>query len=76
MPASKKKMDYDKQWQADNVDRIEIRPNKIYNLPARVAHAVADGKSTSKTAYIVEAVIQRLQRDGYNNIDQQDQKDQ
>ena len=52
-------------WQAANIDRIEIKPRKDLHVPERVAAAVAAGCAGSRQDYIITAICERLERDGF-----------
>ena len=51
-------------WKKDNIDIIRLEPKKSAHIPARVQLAVNAGKSTSRQAYILSAILEKLERDG------------
>lgn len=61
------KQDYTKinNWKKENTDRIQILPHKDDRLPERIENAINAGKSASRQAYIIEAVKERLEREGF-----------
>lgn len=52
------------EWQAQNVDRITIKPRKELALPEMIQKAVDRGFATSRQDYIIKAVLEALDRDG------------
>lgn len=59
-----KKAAYDMQYQTEHCDRIEIRPQKAEQLPARIQKAIDRGIAPSRQAYIIQAIRAALDRDG------------
>lgn len=60
----RKKMLYDNEYNRRTLDRIVIQPQKKLNIPARLDEAVKQGKAKSKTLYIMDALLDRLEKDG------------
>ena len=62
----KRKQDYAKikAWQTANTDRIEIKPRKELNIPARIQAAIDAGCADSRQEYIIDAISAALDRDG------------
>lgn len=52
------------EWQAQNVDKILLKPRKYEHLPERIQMAIESGKAKSRQEYIIGAVKQRLDVDG------------
>lgn len=59
------------RWKKDNVDVIRLEPKKSAHIPARVQLAVNAGKSTSRQAYILSAILEKLERDRIPAIEDQ-----
>lgn len=65
MPATKAEIKAIDKWQAANVERITIKPNLKYRIGERVQTAVDAGISPSRQAYIIDAIREKLERDGF-----------
>ncbi len=52
------------RWQAENVDKILIKPRKDQRLPERLQIAVDKTNAKSRQAYIIDAIILKLASDG------------
>ena len=52
------------KWKSENTDNIKIEPKKSICIPARIQLAIDAGKSTSRQAYIISAILEKLERDG------------
>lgn len=52
------------EWKSQKVDRIVVEPRKEKDWPERIALAVKQGFATSRQDYIIQAVEDRLRRDG------------
>ena len=61
---AKQNLEKIREWQAENVDRIEIKPRKTRAWPDRIAQAGKMGLADSRQEYIIQAVEDRLRRDG------------
>lgn len=61
----KKQIAYNDQYIKTVLDRIVIKPRKTSNYPARIQSAVDAGNAASRQAYIIEAIEQRLEKDGF-----------
>lgn len=57
------------KWQAENTDLIRIRPRKDDHLIERIQMAVETGKTKSRQGFIIEAIKEKLERDGIPMID-------
>ena len=55
---------YVDKWQAENVERIVIKPNKKEHISERIQIAVDKGFAKSRQAYILAAVRRALEEDG------------
>ena len=51
-------------WQAQNVDKILLKPRKYKHLPERIKLALDRNLSDSRQSYIIEAIETRLNSDG------------
>lgn len=51
-------------WKRANTDRIFLEARKSLAWPDRLAQAVQKGYASSKQEYIIQAVEDRLRRDG------------
>ena len=51
-------------WQAENLERIVLKPSRKEHISDRIAQAVALGKDRSRQSYILNAVRARLDADG------------
>lgn len=61
----RKKMDYDAKWVKNNLEQILIKPNKADKITERVNTAVSNGLASCKQAYIIDAIKDKLSKDGY-----------
>ena len=59
-----KAKEYVEKWQAENVERIVIKPNKKEHISERIQIAVDKGLAKSRQAYILAAVKRALEEDG------------
>jgi len=57
------------KWQAENTELIRIRPRKDEYLIERIQMAVDAGKTKSRQGFIIEAIKEKLERDGIPFID-------
>lgn len=60
-----RKIEYNNQLVKETIDVFHIKAQKRRNLPERIAKAVESGLSNSKQSYIIEAIEQRLEKDGF-----------
>lgn len=60
------------EWQKKNTDRIVIRVQKSRHLPERIQQAIDNGCGDSRQAYIIDAIIEKLERDGIPEIENED----
>lgn len=51
-------------WQAENVERIVIKPRKADHISDRIQIAINRGIAKSRQAYILDAVKKTLDADG------------
>lgn len=51
------------EWQAENVERIVIKPRKEDRISERIQALIDAGKCKSKQAYIINAVKSKLEED-------------
>ena len=61
--ASKQNLKAIDAWQAENVERIVIKPNKKEHISDRIQIAVDRGITKSRQAYILDAVRKALEAD-------------
>ena len=59
-------------WQAENVEKILIKPRKSEHISERIQIAIEQGKAKSRQAYIIEAVKKALEADGIPEISDSD----
>ena len=64
MPASKKQIDQISAYQKANNEQILIKPRKEDRISERIQVLIEQGKTTSKQAYIIQAVKKQLEADG------------
>lgn len=57
------------KWQAENTELIRIRPRKDEYLIERLQMAADAGKTKSRQGYIIEAIKEKLERDGIPMIE-------
>lgn len=50
-------------WQAENVERIVIKPRKDEHISDRIEALIKSGKCKSKQAYIIAAIKSKLAED-------------
>lgn len=56
------------RWQAENVDKILIKPRKMKHIPERIQMALDSDLAKSRQEYIIYAIEQRLIADGIPEI--------
>lgn len=56
-------------WQAENIERIVIKPNKKEHISDRIQLAIDRGITKSRQAYILDAVRKALEEDGIPMIE-------
>ena len=61
--ASKQNLKAIDAWQAENVERIVIKPNKKEHISDRIQIAIDRGITKSRQAYILDAVRKALEAD-------------
>ena len=61
--ASKQNLKAIDAWQAENVERIVIKPNKKEHISDRIQIAIDRGIAKSRQAYILDAVRKALEAD-------------
>ena len=54
---------YTEKWQAENVERLTIKPNLKYRLSERIQAQIEKGCAKSRQDYIIQAVLSRLEQD-------------
>ena len=59
-------------WQAENIEKILIKPRKSEHISERIQIAIEQGKAKSRQAYIIEAVKKALEADGIPEISESD----
>ena len=69
MPASKKQMDKIAEYQKANNEQILIKPRREDMISERIQVLIDAKKTTSKQAYIIQAVKNQLERDGVPNAE-------
>ena len=69
MPASKKQMDKIAEYQKANNEQILIKPRREDRISERIQVLIDAKKTTSKQAYILQAVKNQLERDGVPNAE-------
>ncbi len=69
MPASKKQMDKIAEYQKANNEQILIKPRREDRISERIQVLIDAKKTTSKQAYIIQAVKNQLERDGVPNAE-------
>ncbi len=57
-------------WQAKNVERITIKPNRSEHISKRIQLAVDAGKAKSRQGYIIQAIKNQLDADGIPIIEE------
>ena len=61
--ASKQNLKAIDAWQAENVERIVIKPNKKEHISERIQIAIDRGITKSRHAYILDAIRKALEAD-------------
>lgn len=61
--ASKQNLKAIDAWQAENVERIVIKPNKKEHISDRIQIAIDRGIAKSRQAYILDAIRKALEAD-------------
>ena len=61
--ASKQNLKAIDAWQAENVERIVIKPNKKEHISDRIQIAIDRGITKSRQAYILDAIRKALESD-------------
>ncbi len=56
-------------WQAENVERIVIKPNKKEHISDRIQIAIDRGITKSRQAYILDAIRKALENDDIPEIE-------
>ena len=69
MPASKKQMDKIAEYQKANNEQILIKQRREDRISERIQVLIDAKKTTSKQAYIIQAVKNQLERDGVPNAE-------
>ena len=64
MAASKKQIDRISEYQKANNEQILIKPRKEDRISERIQVLIERGVTTSKQAYIIQAVKNQLEADG------------
>ena len=64
MAVTKKQIDRISEYQKANNEQILIKPRKEDRISERIQVLIDQGKTTSKQAYIINAVKQFLEKDG------------
>ena len=67
--ASKQNLKAIDAWQAENVERIVIKPNKKEHISDRIQIAIDRGITKSRQAYILEAIRKALEADSIPMIE-------
>lgn len=67
--ASKQNLKAIDAWQAENIERIVIKPNKREHISDRIQLAVDRGITKSRQAYILDAIKKTLEADGIPQIE-------
>lgn len=58
------------EWKRNNVTRIHLELRNDSGIPERIQQAVDAGLARSRQAYIIDAVKERLDRDGIPESEQ------
>ena len=56
-------------WQAENIEKILIKPRKSEHISVRIQLAIDQGKAKSRQAYILDAIKKALEADGIPTIE-------
>ncbi len=67
--ASKQNLKAIDAWQAENIERIVIKPNKKEHISDRIQIAIDRGITKSRQAYILDAVRKALDEDNIPMIE-------
>lgn len=67
--ASKQNLKAIDAWQAENIERIVIKPNKKEHISDRIQIAIDRGIIKSRQAYILDAVRKALEEDNIPMIE-------
>lgn len=67
--ASKQNLKAIDAWQAENVERIVIKPNKKEHISDRIQLAIDRGITKSRQAYILDAIRKALEADDIPTIE-------
>ena len=67
--ASKQNLKAIDAWQAENIERIVIKPNKKEHISDRIQIAIDHGITKSRQAYILDAVRKALEEDNIPMIE-------
>ena len=67
--ASKQNLKAIDAWQAENVERIVIKPNKKEHISDRIQIAIDRGITKSRQAYILDAIRKALEADNIPMIE-------
>ena len=67
--ASKQNLKAIDAWQAENVERIVIKPNKKEHISERIQIAIDRGITKSRQAYILDAIRKALEADDISMIE-------
>ena len=59
----KNQVKYTEKWQANNIERLTIKPNLKYRLSERIQAQVEKGNAKSRQDYIIRAVLRSLEED-------------
>ena len=57
-------------WQAENIEKILIKPRRSEHISERIQLAIEQGKAKSRQAYIIEAVKKALEADGIPTLEE------
>lgn len=61
--AKRKKIEYNEQYRKDNLQVFLVKAQKGLNIQERIEAQVKAGTAPSKQAYIIDAVLQKLEQD-------------
>ena len=67
--ASKQNLKAIDAWQAENVERIVIKPNKKEHISDRIQIAIDRGITKSRQSYILEAIRKALEADDIPDVE-------
>ncbi len=60
-------------WQAKNIERIVIKPNRKEHISDRIQIAIDRGLAKSRQGYILDAIRKALEADGIPMIEDESQ---